>query len=296
MKTKYILILLVISLLASACYVNSEVEANEVAVILEQNEIKDVVGPGVYTDMGWWADIKTVKVDTVTFSVEDPEVLTSDSQPVGVKITIQARRQASDEAVINLFTNWSSLVNTDNLVLTISATAREGLKNGVHEFTLPQLLSDRSGLADAIKGQINLDAAKYNAEIINVTIENITVDPTYLQTLNETAQFTAQINKEKQRQELIKQQTQTDILASEQQALAAQAQVLAEQAETEVQVEIARRQGEIVAAANEVYLNNPAAFDLERLRLLAQIYGDKTMFISPDTNLFINPGQFVPVQ
>lgn len=29
------------------CYWNSEVEANEVAVILEKNEIKDVVGPGV---------------------------------------------------------------------------------------------------------------------------------------------------------------------------------------------------------------------------------------------------------
>lgn len=290
------LILVILSIVLTGCYWNSEVEANQMAVTLDKNEIQKVVGPGVYTDTGWWADIMTINVDTLTFPVEDPEVLTSDNQAVGVKITIQARRQNTDEALRNLVTNWSALTNDNNLINTISATAREGLKNGVRGFTLPQLLNDRNGLADAIRSQLETDVAKYSAEIINVTIENVSVDPGYMKTLNETAQFKAEIDKEKQRQELIKQQTQTSILASEQQTLAALAQLEAEKAKTEVELEIARRAGEIVEAANQVYLNNPAALRLEELSRLAHIFGEKTIFFIPsDSNLLFNPGNIVPI-
>ena len=47
-----------------------------------------VVGPGVYSDFGWYANIKTVKVEAVTFSVTDPEVITQeDRQRVGLEVS-----------------------------------------------------------------------------------------------------------------------------------------------------------------------------------------------------------------
>lgn len=293
---KAIWVFVLVAMLMTGCYFQEDVQANQVAITLEKNKITGCLGPGVYSDGSWWAEMKVVNIDTLTFSVEDPEVLTSDKQPVGVKITIQARRLADCEATKNIFTNWSTLTDDANFVNTISATAREGMKIGVNKFKLDQLLNDRNGLATAIIEQLEEDTQKYSGEIINVTVENISVDPAYMATLNETAQFQAQIDKEKQRQELIKQQASTDIIASQQQVLAAEAQVLAEQAKTEVEVEIAKREGEKTAAAQEVYSLNPQAFELERLRLIALIYGDKTMFVPLDSNIFINPGNMVPLQ
>lgn len=278
----FVMLLLVVTLL-SGCIFQDEVATHQRAVRLYKNEIQKVEGPGVYTQLFCiYCDLKTMDVDTLTFSVEDPEVLTSDNQAVGVKITIQARRKGDDESVKNIFTNWSTLTNNEQLVMTISATAREGMKNGVRNFTLSTLLSDRNKLADDIRGQLTLDVEKYSVEIVNVTVENIAPSAEYMAILSQTANLNAQTEQELRRQALINQQAANNILEQQKRVEVAQAQVLAEQAETEVQVEIAKRAGEVVAAQNEVYTMNREAFELERLRLLAKVFGDKTMFMPSD--------------
>lgn len=288
MKKNFVLLFVVFAVLLSGCYWNAEVEANQVGVQTERNQVTAVVGPGVYSSGSWFGSIYAINVDTLTFPVEDPEVLTKDNQAVGIKITIQARRKGDDESIRNLVRNWSSLINDANLVNTISATAREGLKNGVRGYDLNGLLNDRNGLADAIRAQLEADVDKYSAEIINVTVENISINQAYMDTLNQTAQFTAEINKEKQRQELIKQQAQTSILESEQQTLTAQAQLTAEQAKTAVEVEIARREGEKTAAQ---YAVSPETYELKKLELMKDILGGKTIYFIPegtDLSLFLD--------
>lgn len=289
MKTK-ILYMLVMVFLLTGCYVNDEVGTNQVAVRLERNKIVEVVGAGVYSDWGLWADLKEMDVDTLTFSVEDPEVLTSDNQAVGVKITIQARRKSDSDSVENIFSKWSALVDNAALVNTISATAREGMKNGTRGFTLTQLLDDRNGLADAVRLQLEQDAEKYSVEIVNVTIENIAPSTAYMAILGETANIKAQTDQEVRRRDLINQKASNSILEQEQRVKVAEAQVLAEQAETNVQVEIARRKGEVVEASNQVYVDNPQAFELERLRLLKDILGDKVIFLPSDAVLTLLQG------
>lgn len=282
MKKAYILLVVLLPLLISGCYVNDEVATNQVAVQLSKNKIQEVVGPGVYSDWGLWADLKEMDVDTLTFSVEDPEVLTSDNQAVGVKVTVQARRQSDEESVKNIFTKWSALVDNTSLTNTISATAREGMKNGTRGFTLTQLLDDRNGLADAIRSQLELDAEKYSVEIVNVTIENIAPSQSYMAILSETANIKAQTDQEVRRRDLINQKASNSILEQEQRVKVAEAQVLAEQAETKVSVEIARRSGEVTSASNQVYVDNPQAFALEQLRLVKDIFNDKTVYFLPE--------------
>lgn len=280
----------------SACYWNDEVGTNQVAVQLDENKIQSVVGPGVYTDMGFFADLKTMDVDTQTFSVDDPEVLTKDNQAVGVKVTIQARRKSDNDSVRNIFEKWSTLTDNTALVNTISATAREGMKNGTRGYTLTELLNDRNGLADAIALSLKDDAEKYSVEIVNVTIENIAPSAQYMAILSETANIKAQTDQEIRRQDLINQQAANDILAQQQRVKVAEAQVIAEQAETAVQVEIAERQNQIIAAQNEVYQINPQAFELRRLELMEKILGDKSVVYLPADvvmNLFQNFGNGV---
>ena len=280
----------------TGCIFQDEIATNQMGVKLYKNEIQDVWGPGVYTEAGcFYCDLKTVNTDTLTFSVEDPEVLTADNQAISVKVTLQARRKSDDESIENLFTKWSSLTNDENLIKTISATAREGMKVGTRKFTLTALLNERSGstdsegnvvgLAEEIRKAIEEDAAKYGVELINVTVENIGASAEYMAILGQTANLNAEIDRAKREQELIKQQAANDVLEQEQRVSVAQTKLLAEQAETDVQVEIARREGEIIAAQNSVYLTNDRAYELRRLELLQKVLGDKTVFLPSDVVL-----------
>lgn len=279
---KLFFMLVLFSLMATGCYWNDDIATNQVGVQLDRNEIVRVVGPGVYSEvLCTFCELKAMDIDTLTFPVEDPEVLTKDNQAVSVKVTVQARRKSDNDSVENIFTRWSTLVNNDALITTISATAREGMKNGTRNFTLPELLNDRNGLAEAIREQLELDAEKYSVEIINVTIENIGPSESYMAILSETANLNAQTDQEKRRQDLINQKAQNSVLEQQQRVKVAESQVLAERAETEVQVEIARRQGEVIAAANEVYSLNPQAYELERLRLLKFVLGEKNVIYLP---------------
>jgi len=297
---KTLVLLFVFALSMTGCYFNNEVNTNQVAVHLDKNKIVEVVGPGVYSEvLCFFCDQKELDVDTLTFSVEDPEVLTKDNQAVGVKITIQARRKSDEASVRNFFTNWSLLTNNEVLVQTISATAREGMKNGTREYTLPDLLNDRNGLAGAISKSLEDDAQKYSVSIVNVTIENIAPSTQYMEILSQTANIKAQTDQEVRRQDLINQKAANDILQQQKNVQVSEAQVLAEQAKTEVEVEIASREGKLIAAKNSIYQTNEQAFELERLRLLKELFGNNTVYFLPegtDPTMFFNfPENGLPV-
>jgi len=283
MKFKSFVVFLVLALFSTACYWNEEASPSQMAVQLDKGKVVAVEGPGgVYTDMGWFSELKQIDIGTLTFPVEDPEVLTSDNQAVGVKITIQARRQSDKESIENIVKNWPALVDNNVLIDTISATAREGLKNGVREFTLPQLLDDRNGLATAIQTQVQEDTDKYNVLIINVTVENVAPSAEYLSILEQTANLKAEIDKAKKEQEKIEQVAANAILQSKKDVETAAAQLLAEQAKTEIQIEIASREGDKIAAQYAIYEQNPEAYQLRRLELIQNMFSNGAVYFIPE--------------
>lgn len=279
---KKILLVLVLSVLLSGCYFNADVATDQVGAQLNKNKILDCVGPGVYTDMGFFADLKEISLATLTFEVEDPEVATEDNQLVGVKITVQARRKGDCDSVKSILTNWSHLLDDATLVSTIDATAREGIKNGTRGFSLQELLNDRNGLANAISEQLEIDAGEYATEVINVTIENISIAPEYAEVLQKTAQLRAEEDYQARRQSLIEQQAKTDLFERQQKQLVLAEQLKVEQAQTSVEVEIAQREGEKIAAAYQVYLDNPSAYNLEQLSRLKELFGKGTVYFIPE--------------
>lgn len=280
---KFAMLFLVFSMFLTGCYWNDIAQPNQMAVELDEGQIQKVSGPGgKYTDMGMWSDLLLVNVDTVTFSVEDPEVLTSDNQAVGIKMTIQARRKSDTASITNIVTNWYSLTDDTRLIETISATAREGMKNGVRGFDLAKLLNDRNGLGNAIKDQLAEDAEKYSVEIVNVTVENVAPSAEYMKILSDKANLSAETAKELERQKLIEQTAANAKLQAQKDTEVKVAQLEAEKAKTAIEVEIAKREGEKTAAAQEVYTLNPQAFALEQLRLLKELFGDNAVYYIPE--------------
>lgn len=299
MKIKYLVVLLIVGLLLSGCYINKEIDANEIGVEMNAGQIRGCVGPGVHTAWGWFDDLKRISSATVKLNVSDPEVATQDNQLVGVEITIQARRMTDCESARNLLTNWNALIDDQALIDTIDATAREGIKVGTRSFTLTQLLDDRNSLAQKIEESLVSDANLYSVMIVNVIVNNIAIDPSYGEQLKEKALLTAQIETELRRQDLIKQTASNNILEQERRTAVLEEQVKAEQAQTNVQMEIANRSGKMTAAENQVYITNSYAFELEKLRLVKEILGDKaTIYFVPegtDITMLWNPNSVIPI-
>jgi len=298
---KSILVLLVFAIMSmfmAGCYWNDDVLTDQVGARLNKNAVEQCVGPGVYTDLGWFADLKEISIATLTFEVSDPEVATSDNQLVGVKITIQARRKGDCDSVKAFLSQWSHLQTDEVLVQTVDATAREGIKNGVRGFTLTELLNDRNGLAEAILGQLTEDANKYHTEIVNVTIENIAIDKQYSDILQRTAEMNAEQDYEMERQALIEQKAETDLFERQQQQKVLAEQLLIEEAQTLIDVEIAERAGAIIEAEKAVYSLNAEAFELEMMRLLANVVGEGTVYFLPvgtDLTTIFADGGVVPL-
>lgn len=301
MKTlhKMTIVMVLFAVLLSGCYWNDEISPSEVGAKLYKNRVESCTGAGgVETDMRYFSDLEKISIATLTFEVEDAEVATKDNQLVGVRITIQARRKADCDSVKGFLSNWSHLRDDAILQDTIDATAREGIKNGTRQFTLTELLDDRNGLSTAITEQLTQDAGKYNAEIVNVTIENVAIAPEYAQVLQDTAQLKAQQDYELRRQTLVKQKAETDLYERQQEQLVLAEQLKVEKANTLVEVEIARRAGEKTKAANEVYQVNEQAFELERLRLMKEVFNNKTVIFLPegsDPNMIFGMNGIVPV-
>lgn len=287
MKKKLVLILLLLVMVSSSgCYFFRSVKTNQVGAKVVKNEIVQCVGPGVYTNPALFRKLYSYSVATLTFEVEDPEVATKDNQLVGVKITIQAKRKGDCESNKAFHTNWSALLKDETLISTIDANAREGIKNGTRQFTLMELLDDRNGLANAIINMLQLDTDKYHTEIVNVTVENISIAPEYADVLQQTAKLKAEEDYQERRQSLIEQQAATDLFEREQQQLVLAEQLKVEQAQTLVDVEIASREGKKTQAAQEIYLVNEKAYTLELIRRLAEVFGEgTTWFLPQDTDL-----------
>jgi len=280
--------------LLSGCYWNETVGTSFIAVETDSAKPTQCKGPGLHSGDSFFDDLVPIGMGTLTFDVEDPEVATKDNQLVGVRITVQARRSSECPELMDMLTRWPSLLNDDSLKTTISSTALEGIKNGVRLYTLDGLLTDRNGMADTILEQLQLDAAEYNTEIINVTVSNIALNAAYVEQLNLNAQYTAQIEGLRKQQEQIAIQGETDRIQQEQTALVYEAQLAAEEAKTAVEVEIAEREGKKTAAAQQVYADNPQAFHLKELELLQDVVGEGTVYFVPDLNtltlLLTQPG------
>lgn len=296
---KKLFALLLVSMLLTGCYWNDDVGTDQAGVVVDAGRIVDCLEPGVYSNGSWYADLKEISLATLTFEVADNEVATFDNQLVGVTITVQARRNSNCDALKNLLTNWPTLTNDDQLKAVIDATTNEGIKIGVRQFILEGLLNDRNGLADSILAALEEDAKEYSVTIINVTVKGITLSPEYAAQLQKNAQYTAEIEGLKKEQAKNQIAAETAALQQENQAKIYLAQLETEKAKTEVDVEIAEREGKKTAAAQQVYADNPQAYEIEKLKRLAEIFGDKaTVYFIPegtDLTMLFNPGAVVPL-
>lgn len=226
-------------------YLFAKVNQDEVGVRFRSGQIYDIVGPGVYSDFGLYVEIKRVASKALPFSVEDPEIITSDKQRIGLVVSGDIFRPNVSQKDI-ILANWaqySDIYLDDTLAISrVEALARQAMKVCVGERKFDDAIigSARDELRTCIDDELSLMASNYGLEIQNVTVPNVELSPEVQAALDSIVQ--SRLATEKAAQDRLK----------------AEAEAAAEQAKQEGEIRVAQsriqeqaRQETILAQLNQ---------------------------------------------
>jgi hypothetical protein len=246
-----VILLVVLGIGNQHAYFMTRVDQQEVGVRFRGGRIVEVVGPGVYSDVALYADLKKVSSEAVSFSVEDPEVITSDRQRIGLKVSGDVFRPgvADAEQLQQLWPLYQGLYLSDEALRTrVNDLALQSMKVCVGDRTFNDNVIGTA--RDEVRICID-EAIDALVSGIGLTVKNVTV-PNIILSVEVQASLDA-ITKSRLDTEL----AQQDAIKARQQAAADQARE-----EGEVRVQLARQQEEV--------RQKTTLSELERAQLVAQ--------------------------
>lgn len=230
------------------------VSSKEVAIQMHAGQPIAVVGPGNYTDMTPFASLQRIDASELPFTASDPEVLTNDSQRIGVTVQGTVRRPGMDHPDL-LLANWSRFstfyTNNDSL---LGIKDNPGLMQnlslqaikvcvGNSTFNDAAIGTGRDQLRGCVDNELNNLARGYSLSVNNIVVPNVTISQTVQQSLDA-------ITKARYDQAVADQQVQTAKSQGDQQVAQQEAAIRAQNATAQEQA----RQDAITAGLNQIAL------------------------------------------
>jgi hypothetical protein len=236
------------------------VGSKEVAIQMHAGQPIAVVGPGVYTDLTPFASLQRIDASELPFTATDPEVLTNDSQRIGVSLQGTVRRPGIDHADV-LLGNWArfSTFYTNNEALVGRAPGTSGkddqgvvglmqnLSNqamkvcvGNSTFNDAAIGTGRDKLRTCIDTELNTLAAGYGLAVNNIVVPTVTLSKQVQDSLDA-------ITKARYDQQVAEQNKLTAAAQADAQAAQTAGQIRADQAKVQEQA----RQDAITAGLNQ---------------------------------------------
>jgi len=280
------LVLVMFTVFGSGCYWNRQVEENEVGLAMPDGvHVEQVVGPGRYTNMGYYAEMKVLDTSAKTVQWQDPDLVTSDKQPIGFNVSATFSRKRDAESIQTMWRDYNAEARFDEaLQQQVLARIPRVAKGITTKYSLDEMLgikegTNRSDIQNAFFTALDKELSEINVRLLDVGINNIAPSQQYLNALE--AKANAQVNVE---------------VAREQTKLKEE-QLKQEQAETQIQLELASRQRQVEEETAKVFTGNSRWYELRRLELLGKVLNDKDkIYFVPqgtDITLFLS-GQSVP--
>lgn len=159
-------------------YAFERVDEQEVGVKFQGGKIKDVVGPGVYSDVGLYVDIQRVSSQGIPFSVADEEIITKDKQRIGLVVSGDIFRPGvnSKDTLRNLWAQYRGIYLSDELAGSrVMDLARQAMKVCVGDRTFDDNVvgTARDVLRNCIDEEVSGLAANYGLTIENVVVPDV---------------------------------------------------------------------------------------------------------------------------
>lgn len=260
-------------------YFLARVEEQEVGVKFRSGRIVDIVGPGVYTDVGLFVDLKRVSSEAVPFIVTDEELITKDKQRIGLVVTGDVFRPgvAGTELIRQHWAQYNEYYLNDDIARTaIEARARQAMKVcvGDRNFDDAVIGTARDELRTCIDTELGELANSYGFTIDNVAVPDVILLPDAQARLDEIVQSRLQTEKARQ-----------DELRAEAEASAEQARqegaIRVEQSRIQ---EESRQQTTLAKLEEEKILAQKAVIEAERANELARVQAERAIIEAEKEN------------
>ena len=293
-KFKFVLLLVVSTMLLSGCFWNKQVEANQVGLIMPDGvSIEQVVGPGRYSRWNpvkdWFAEMQIMGVSADTAIWTDPDLVTRDKQPIGLDVSVTYARMRDSKSVEAMWELYNSEArDRESLQQQVLTRIPRVAKDLTSRYTLDQMLGvaeddpvTRAEVQGYLQDALAEELSEIYVQLLDVGINNIAPSEDYLDLLEQKANATVAV-------EVAQQETKR--LAE---------QLEQEKAQTSISLEIAVRDNKVSEERAKVFEQSEQWFELTRLDKLARILGDKDKIyfvpVGTDLTLFLS-GQATEVQ
>lgn len=271
------IILLVFS--SNFYYLFERVEEQEVGVQFESGRIVDVVGPGVYSDFGFYVELRKISSQAIPFSIEDQEIITKDKQRIGLVVSGDIFRPnlAQKDILLDKWAEYRNVYLDDQLAQSrVQALAQQAMKVcvGDRNFDDNVVGTARDELRNCIDSELSDLAANFGLQIENVVVPNVMLSPEVQAALDAIVQ--SRLATEKAAQDKLK----------------AQAEASAEQARQEGEIRVqqsriqeeAKQQTILAQLEQEKILAQKAVIEAERANELAKVEAEEAIIEAQKNN------------
>lgn len=312
-------------------YLFKQVDVDQIGVMKRGGQIYRIVPPGLYSDVALFAELVTYSTEAYQFSVADKELITSDSQRIGVTVSGSVFRPdySMADRIPSLWARYNHIfTNNDALQAVANDLSAQAMKVcvGGKPFRDSIIGAGRDTLRTCIDEELSELAVPYGLEVSNVTVPNVELSPEVQGLLDAITK--SRLETEKGEQDRLRAISQGEAARAEQEAQirteqsraqeeAKQKALLAEltrnQLAAELQVIDAQKTNDLLAAQRDLDINaalaeaaiEKAKADLAREIALAELYSGNPNYYnyqlalanasaikSTDKLIFVPPGSF----
>lgn len=160
-------------------YVLHVVNTNEVGVRIVNGQFDSVVGPGSYNDLTPFADIVNVRIEGVSFTASDSEVLVENAaQTIGVTVQGDVLRPRDESILREKWALYRGIYLDDQQMTSrVEAQARQAMKECVGERSFEEAAvgAARDDLRLCIDTALDRLLQEYGLTISNLVVPNIEI-------------------------------------------------------------------------------------------------------------------------
>jgi hypothetical protein len=156
------------------------IENDQVGVRIEAGEIQGVLQPGIAYDFGLFVQLVKITTSAVAITVDDPELITSDKQRIGLEATADVFRPREADIVISNYSRYRNIyLNDEALQQRMTAFTLQAMKVcvGNKKFDEAVIGSGRDDLRTCIDDELSSLAEPLGLEVRNVAVPQIKISP-----------------------------------------------------------------------------------------------------------------------
>ena len=205
-----IIALIVLAVLVRSFWYFEVINNDEVGIAIEAGQIPGIKQPGISYDVGLFVQLIKIKTSAVAITVDDPELITSDKQRIGLEVTADVFRPRETDLVTVNYARYRGIY-TDDVALQQRMTAftLQAMKVcvGDKKFDEAVIGSGRDDLRSCIDDELSGLAEPLGLEVRNVAVPQITISPEVQAGLDAIVQSRLSTEKAKQDVEKAKQES-----------------------------------------------------------------------------------------